>query len=374
MTVPVRSRNALFDQTAPDGSKRPRSGPETAAAGTSPRQYPVLRSGPGMAQLGLGIIATVVLVALRSQGGIYRVTGSAFAERRGAGLLALVSIGILIASLMLALRPAVSLAGVAECQRPLDVVLIIDRSGSMDLVTGGQSRLGWAKDAATQLVTGLDGAGGVGGTGLHQVGVTTYGNSNGSPPFGVLRDIQLGGSSAATVNAAINAYADGAGNGNTPLRQGMADGADNMLDGDRTEVDGVAVLQVLIFLSDGRPNPDSMPPPESDARPTPAEIVAFHAAADQSYGIAIGPNLQGEPLSEPDLALMNQIADPSGAPSGDDFVGGNYRHRRGRSQPPEPVRRHPGRAPVRRFACRQKGERAADDPSGPARHRGHVHV
>ncbi len=106
----------------------------------------------------------------------------------------------------------------------------------------------------------------------------------------------------------------------------MADGADNMLDGDRTEVDGVAVLQVLIFLSDGRPNPDSMPPPESDARPTPAEIVAFHAAADQSYGIAIGPNLQGEPLSEPDLALMNQIADPSGAPSGDDFVGGNYRH------------------------------------------------
>ena len=233
-------------------------------------------------------------------------------ERRGAGLLALVSIGILFSTLILGARvsPAKAVdAQPAACERPLDVVLVIDRSGSMDLVTGGQSRLGWAKDAANALVDGLDAHGGVGAGGLHQLGLTTYGNRDNSDgiPAGFTRDLQLGSASAAAVHAAINAYSDSAGDGNTPFRFGMADGASNMLAGDRAEVDGVPVLQVLIFMSDGRPNPDSLAP---GSRPSVGDITAYLSAADQAYGIAIGPDGQGEPLSEPDLDLMHAISNP----------------------------------------------------------------
>lgn len=240
-------------------------------------------------------------------------------ERRGAGLLALISIGILFATLMLGARVSPTAAvdtQPADCERPLDVVLIIDRSGSMDLVTDGQSRLGWAKDAANDLVTGLDNNGGVGAGGLHQVGLTTYGNRDNSDgiPAGFTRDLQLGASDATAVHAAINAYSDSAGSGNTPFRFGMSDGAQNMLAGDRTEVDGVPVLQVLIFLSDGRPNPDSLDP---GSRPSVGEITAYLSSADQAYGIAIGPDGQGEPLSEPDLDLMHDISNPDPA---------NFRH------------------------------------------------
>jgi uncharacterized repeat protein (TIGR01451 family) len=228
-------------------------------------------------------------------------------ERRGAGLLAIVSIGILLATLVLGARvsPAKADAQSAQCERPLDVVLIIDRSGSMAEVTGGKSRLQWAKDAANSLVTGLDLHGGVGAGGLHQVGVSSYGNDS------VTRNIQLGSSNAVAVHAAINSPSAA---GNTPLRQGMADGADNMLDGDRTEVDGVAVLQVLIFLSDGRPNPDSLAP---GSRPSAGDITDYLSAADQAYGIAIGIVGQGGALSEPDLPLMHSISNPDPA---------NFRH------------------------------------------------
>ncbi len=238
---------------------------------------------------------------------------------KGIGLPTLASIGIILASLMLGAtvsRSAATDLQPAACERPLDVVLIIDRSGSMDLVTDGQSRLGWAKDAANNLVTALNDNGGVGGTGLHQVGLTTYGNRDNSDgvPAGFTRDLQMGGSDATAVHNAINAYSDTAGTGNTPFRFGMADGFDNMLDGDRTVVDGVAVLQVLIFLSDGRPNPDSLDP---GSRPSTDDINAYLAAADQAYGIAIGPDGQGEPLSEPDLDLMHAISNPDPA---------NFRH------------------------------------------------
>lgn len=238
-------------------------------------------------------------------------------ERRGVGLLAFVSIGILLASLMIGAHasPAAAVDQSADCLRPLDIVMVIDRSGSMAEVTGTQSRLQWAKDAANNLVNGLDAQGGVGGSGLHQVGLSTYGNDT------TTRNIQLGSSGAAAIHAAINGPTP---NGNTPLRQGMAEGADNMADGDRVAVDGVAVLHVLIFLSDGRPNPDSLAP---GSRPSASDIAAYLAAADQTYGIAIGPAGQGNATTAPDLALMNAISSPPGSSNGSgDFVGGNYRH------------------------------------------------
>ena len=237
-------------------------------------------------------------------------------QRRGVGTLALVSIGLLLASLMLGTNVSrTKAADQPACERPLDIVMIIDRSGSMAEVTGGESRLQWAKDAANALVNGLDANGGVGGSGLHQVGLSTYGNDS------VTRNIQLGSSNAAAVHAAINSPSP---NGNTPLRQGMADGAANMLAGDRAEVDGVPVLQVLIFLSDGRPNPDSLAP---GSRPSSGDISAYLASADQAYGIAIGPAGQGNATTAPDLALMNDISNPAGSSNGSgDFAGGNYRH------------------------------------------------
>lgn len=237
-------------------------------------------------------------------------------ERRGVGILAVVSIGILFATLMLGARVSRTAAVSQQpaCERPLDVVLVIDRSGSMAEVTGGSSRLDWAKEAANNLVDGLDANGGVGGSGLHQVGLSSYGGD-------VTRNLQLGSSGASAIHAAINGLSAA---GNTPFRQGMADGVGNMSLGARDAVDGVAVLHVLIFLSDGRPNPDSLAP---GARPSAADITAYLAAADQAYGIAIGPAGQGGALSEPDLALMNAISNPPGASDGlGDFSGGNYRH------------------------------------------------
>ena len=97
-----------------------------------------------------------------------------------------------------------------------------------------------------------------------------------------------------------------------------------MLAGDRVAVDGVSVLHVLIFLSDGRPNPDSLAP---GSRPSPGDITAYLAAADQTYGIAIGPAGQGNATTAPDLPLMNAISSPTGSSNGSgDFSGGNYRH------------------------------------------------
>jgi uncharacterized repeat protein (TIGR01451 family) len=237
------------------------------------------------------------------------------ATRRRVGLPALASIGIILASFLLgagASRTAAVAQDAQLCERPLDIVMIIDRSGSMALETGGKSRIEWAQQAANNLVDGLDANGGVGAGGLHQVGLTSYGGSTATV------NLALGGSSALDAHTAINGLSA---NGVTPLKQGMAAGLGDMSLGRRTSVDGVLVTHVLIFLSDGRPNPDP------GSRPSALEITNFHNAADQVYAVAIGPAGQGGSTSEPDLALMNSIANPSGSSDGaGDFTGGNYRH------------------------------------------------
>ena len=189
----------------------------------------------------------------------------------------------------------------SACLTPLDVVIIIDRSGSMDLITDGKTRLAWANDAANDLVDALQANGGVGGGGLHQVGLTTYGGTTASV------DLGLDTTSAAGVHAAIDNWDGLDGNGNTPLKTGMAAGAGDMAAGNaRDFVDGVAVTQVLIFLSDGRPNPDPA------QRPNAGEIDAYLGAADEAISIRHRPDGQGEPSSEPDLDLMALLASSAG--------------------------------------------------------------
>jgi fimbrial isopeptide formation D2 family protein/uncharacterized repeat protein (TIGR01451 family) len=156
---------------------------------------------------------------------------------------------------------------------PIDLVFVIDRSGSMNTNEGALTRLGWAKLAATGLVDMFNDPAGSVGT-LHQIGVSSFGGTT------TTRNVQLGASNAAAVNAAINLISA---SGGTPFDIGMAEGADNMLDGDRATYNGVPVTQVLIFLSDGNPDPDSYAPNST-------EVANYLASADKAFAVAIGPD------------------------------------------------------------------------------------
>ncbi|HEX7472338.1 MAG TPA: vWA domain-containing protein [Candidatus Limnocylindrales bacterium] len=181
---------------------------------------------------------------------------------------------------------------------PLDVELIIDRSGSMgDNKSDGHTRLYWAKHAADQLVDNLDGNGGVGAGDRHHVGVTSFNETTGHV------DVSLDGSSASAVKSAINALDS---TGDTPLAQGMAAGAADMSANGRTSEFGLSVQHVIIILSDGRPWPDKAP-----ARPSAGQIGSFRASADSVYSIAIGQGGTTGTANEVDLALMQSLAKPA---------------------------------------------------------------
>ena len=84
----------------------------------------------------------------------------------------------------------------------LDVVLVIDRSGSMiSNSTGGHTRLYWAKQAALALVNGI--AGGPSGSSLgnSHVEVVTFGGGTASV-------VQSFSSNATTLRGAINGISD----------------------------------------------------------------------------------------------------------------------------------------------------------------------
>ncbi len=206
--------------------------------------------------------------------------------------------------LQLALASGIAAPAVAAATgcgaRPLDVEIVVDRSGSMGRSetasgTPPQTRIVYAKQAATGLVSSLDGNGGVGGSGRHMVGVSRYGNGNAS----VVSALSAG-ASAGAINGAINGLTT---DGNTPLKQGMATGAADMTAGDRTAADGLDVHQVIIFLSDGKPNPDP------GSRPNATEISNFRGAADEVFSIALGQG--GTGADSVDLALMASLAKPA---------------------------------------------------------------
>jgi Mg-chelatase subunit ChlD len=216
--------------------------------------------------------------------------------------LALVGAASLLASLLLAGTASTIHAQQGDTTscgvRPLDVELIIDRSGSMDTEkSGGQKRIYWAKQAADQLVDNLDANGGVGNA--HYLGLTTFGGVTATT------NLALGNSSASTVKAAINGINA---TGNTPLKLGIAQGASDLTAHKRAEHNGVSVLHVLVMLSDGRPNPDST------QRPSSTNISSYLASADVAYSIAVGEGGSGS--NAVDLTLMAALANPSA----------NYKH------------------------------------------------
>lgn len=229
--------------------------------------------------------------------GHLRSAGTATAAAMLVASAALVPVGTRLAPVVLA---ADDLQGCGR--KPLDVELIIDRSGSMgetQWATDGHVRLYWAKQAADGLVDSLDATGGVGGgSNLHHVGLTRFGNGAASVV------LPLGTSSASTVKSSIDGLTAA---GNTPLRQGMATGAGDMNANGQASRNGLPVKHVIILLSDGRPNPDNTN--ASGARPTQANIDAFRAAADVVYSIAVGQG--GTGLSQVDLPLMESLAKPT---------------------------------------------------------------
>ena len=170
--------------------------------------------------------------------------------------------------------------------RPLDVIIVIDRSTSMD----SESRLVNAKKAAKDLVNSLDDNGGVGGSGLHHVGLTSFAGSS------ALVDVHLGTASAATVDNAID-HLDAS--GNTPTKHGMAAAAGDM--SAPSVRDGLDVNRVIIFLSDGEPNPSSETPNAS-------EISGFKGSTDEVFTIALG--ISGTGVGGVDPTFMRSLAKP----------------------------------------------------------------
>lgn len=242
------------------------------------------------------------------------ISGSTTAGRRGAGLLALVSIGILVATLMLGLRvaPAFAVSRGPECLQPLDVVFIIDRSGSMGDDSTGNSRLFEAQTAAKSFVATLDAAGGVGGSGLHQVGLVSFSD-------GAAVNLPLGGSSASDFNNAINPLNP---NGFTNTKAAIAAGLGELTgSARRSEVNGVAVTHAYVLLSDGRPWSSSNPGSDPN-RPSAGDISAYLAGADQAFSIMLGQSDGHVPPTsntlDPDL--MNALAAPAGSPSDNFFA------------------------------------------------------
>ena len=203
---------------------------------------------------------------------------------------------------------------------PVDVEIILDQSGSMGSNSNaGHTREYWAQQAASQLVSDLDANGGVGtgaatsSGGRHRVGLTTFHGTINSPSGypGYTVASPLGSQNAAGTTTTINSLVA---SGNTPFKAGMAGGAADLTAHMRTTDFGLPVTHVIVFISDGRPNPDG---PTSgwgngtSQRPTQADATAFKGAAEQVFSIAIGSG--GSGASQVDLALMQALAKPNDA-------------------------------------------------------------
>ena len=135
--------------------------------------------------------------------------------------------------------------------------------------SAGQTRTFWAKKAANELINSLDTA-----RGTQEVGAVSIPATTVHPPrpsyFPLATDLDA-------VRSAIRPRRRWA----APRRSSKA--WPSAPRRSRPAPDQ-GTQHVLVFVSDGRANPDTT----STARPTPAEVAAFQGVADQVYSVAMG--------------------------------------------------------------------------------------
>jgi len=173
-----------------------------------------------------------------------------------------------------------------ECLKvkDLDVVIIIDRSGSMVTnYSGGHTRLYWAKDAALALVDEIAGGSGSSTLGDSHVEVITFGGGTASRVIALSSD-------ADAVRAAINGIADPPSQRDTYIAPAMT-----MATSDLNAHVHSDSYRVVLLLSDGRnyetgdaTSGTYCPNTHTRRANTIAAIPGLHAAADTVYTIGIG--------------------------------------------------------------------------------------
>ena len=184
---------------------------------------------------------------------------------------------------------------------PLDVVLVIDRSGSMDDMP--DNRIYWAKLAANNLVddlAGLDDS-----LSPHRVSVISFAGES----TATLHLALDAGTSASAAHSAIGSITTG---GDTYIAPGLTLATSQLNTLGRADAE-----KVVILLSDGRnwknyDDPWSCPLSQQRRQDTVDAIPALHAAADTVYTVGIGSET-GLPDScdntELDEALLQDIAE-----------------------------------------------------------------
>jgi len=196
-----------------------------------------------------------------------------------------------------------------------DVVLVIDKTGSMDQQTGGHTRLYWAKQAALAFVNWIAGGSGSSTLGNNHIEVLTFdGNATAQ-----LVGPALGNSDADAVRAAINNIGDLSGSGDTYIAKGI-EGATGDLNA-HVHDDS---YRVVVLLSDGRnyKNGDAMSGTFCNATHTRrtntvAAIGPLHDEADTVYTVGVGNQTGTWDSCNPyelDEALLGDIAE---GPPGD---------------------------------------------------------
>ena len=203
---------------------------------------------------------------------------------------------------------------VCEVKADLDVVIAIDKTGSMNDTSGGQTKLHWAKQAALALVNGIAGGSSSSTLGGNDVEVLTFDGASTATrvvPFS---------SDAATLRSAINGIGDSSGAGDTDIAKGL-EGATADLNA-HVHSGSNGSYKVVVLLSDGRnwSNSDSSgscPISQQRRQDTLNDIPALHAAADTVYTVGVGSQIgtaNSCNSSELDEALLQAIAE---GPPGD---------------------------------------------------------
>jgi Mg-chelatase subunit ChlD len=200
-----------------------------------------------------------------------------------------------------------SAAGVEFETGPTDVVLVIDRSGSMGKppLSGGQFRIYWAKLAANNFVDQL--AGDADDLGAYRVSVISFAGD----ATATLHLSLDGGTTASAVHAAIDSITTTPAPGSstsTYIAPALTTATDQLNTLGRADA-----TKVVVLLSDGRnwTNPGETPNATTRRNNTIAAIPALHAEADTVYSVGIGT--EGSGSSELDVDLLEQIPwGPSG--------------------------------------------------------------